>query len=83
MFKRVDYVNIDVTGKLKDWIKYDQDAPIWMELIRCMLDPQRKLPAVQTLQLDFKAHVFPERERFVNSLFRRQAINLSCRGNDR
>ena len=37
--------NIDVTGKLKDWIKYAQDAPIWKELIRCMLDPQRKLPA--------------------------------------
>ncbi|EJK68521.1 hypothetical protein THAOC_10284, partial [Thalassiosira oceanica] len=25
-------------------IKYAQDAPIWKELIRCMLDPQRKLP---------------------------------------
>ena len=45
MFERVDYVNIDVTGRIKDWIKYAQDAPIWKELIRCMLDPQRKLPA--------------------------------------
>ena len=29
----------------QDWIKYAQDTPIWKELIQCMLDPQRKLPA--------------------------------------
>ena len=47
MFERVEHVNIDVTGRLKDWIKYAQDSPIWKELIQheCMLDPQRKLPA--------------------------------------
>ena len=45
MFERVEYVNINVTGRLKDWIKYAQDAPIWKELIQCLLDPQHKLPA--------------------------------------
>ena len=44
LFKRIEYVNIDAKGNLKDWIKYAQDSPIWKELIRCMLDPQRKLP---------------------------------------
>ena len=30
MFERVEYVNIDITGRLnKDWIKYAQDAPIF------------------------------------------------------
>ena len=33
-FERVEYVNIDVTGRLKDWIKY-QVTPIWKDLIRC------------------------------------------------
>ena len=45
MFERIEYVNVDATGRLKDWIKYAQDASIWKELIRCMLDPQRELPA--------------------------------------
>ena len=46
MFERIiKYVNVDATGRLKDWIKYAQDASIWKELIRCMLDPQRELPA--------------------------------------
>ena len=44
LFERIEYVNIDAKGNLKDWIKYAQDSPIWKELIRCMLDPQRKLP---------------------------------------
>ena len=37
MFERIEYVNVDATGRLKDWIKYAQDASIWKELIRCML----------------------------------------------
>ena len=27
MFERVDYVNVDVIGRLKDWIKYAQETP--------------------------------------------------------
>ena len=45
MFERIEYVNIDATGRLQDWIKYAQDASVWKELIQCMLDPQRELPA--------------------------------------
>ncbi|EJK64411.1 hypothetical protein THAOC_14854 [Thalassiosira oceanica] len=45
MFERIEYVNIDAKGNLKDWIKYAQDASVWKELIQCMLDPQRELPA--------------------------------------
>ena len=44
LFERVEYVTIDAKGSLKDWIKYAQDAPIWKDLIRCMLDPRRKIP---------------------------------------
>ncbi|EJK65511.1 hypothetical protein THAOC_13615 [Thalassiosira oceanica] len=46
MFERIEYVNIDAKGNLKDWIKYAQDASVWKELIQCMLDPQRELPAI-------------------------------------
>ncbi|EJK52263.1 hypothetical protein THAOC_28486 [Thalassiosira oceanica] len=45
MFERIEYVNIDATGRLQDWIKFAQDASVWKELIQCMLDPQRELPA--------------------------------------
>ena len=29
---------------LKDWTKYAQDAPIWKELIRCMLNTTTQTP---------------------------------------
>ncbi len=45
MFERVEFVNIDAKGNLKDWMEYAQDASIWKELIRCMRDPQRELLA--------------------------------------